>query len=196
MRARGMFRLLVADGGFPSKRVWVKAQNSVNSLLSSRGLSALWWRMALWASRGMFRLLVVDGGFPSKRVWVEAQNSVNSLLSSCGLSARLLVCGSNPADLFGWRDDDEGIGFAQETSISGQFAQQWELRKTAQEAALKEMAKSELRRLLTHNHSLFRAEFAFGTKRCAINVLASKARRGGMARRHGPAARPGSDPGY
>ena len=36
-------------------------------------------------------------------------------------------------------------------TISGQFAQQWQLRIRAQEAALKEIAKSKLRRLLARN---------------------------------------------
>ena len=36
--------------------------------------------------------------------------------------------------------------FAQETSLPGQFAQQQKLRAMAQEAAVKEMANSKLRR--------------------------------------------------
>ena len=41
--------------------------------------------------------------------------------------------------------------FAQDTSISGQFVQQWKLRMKAQEAAMKEIANSKLRRLLAYN---------------------------------------------
>ena len=54
-------------------------------------------------------------------------------------------------DLYGWDDSDDDLLFAQDTSISGQFAQQWQLRIRAQEAALKEIANSKLRRLLAYN---------------------------------------------
>ena len=43
--------------------------------------------------------------------------------------------------------------FDQDTSILGQFAQQWQLRIRAQEAALKEIANSKLRRLLADNNT-------------------------------------------
>ena len=46
-----------------------------------------------------------------------------------------MVFGSNPADLYGWGAVDEDPTFARETFISGQFAQQWEERAMAQEAA-------------------------------------------------------------
>ena len=54
-------------------------------------------------------------------------------------------------DLYGWGDSEDDLLFAQDTSISGQFAQQWQLRIRAQEAAPKEIANSKLRRLLAHN---------------------------------------------
>ena len=54
-------------------------------------------------------------------------------------------------DLYGWDDSGGDLLFAQDSSISGQFAQQWLLRIRAQEAALKEIANSKLRRLLAYN---------------------------------------------
>ena len=51
-----------------------------------------------------------------------------------------MVFESNPVDLFGWKEKDEDPLFAQVTSLSGQFAQQWKLRMMAQEEALKEVA--------------------------------------------------------
>ena len=54
-------------------------------------------------------------------------------------------------DLYGWDDSDEDLLFAQDTSTSGQFVQQWQLRIRAQEAALKEIANIKLQRLLAYN---------------------------------------------
>ena len=48
-------------------------------------------------------------------------------------------------------DSDDDLLFAQDTSISGQFVHQWQLRIRAQEAALKEIANSKLRRPLAYN---------------------------------------------
>ena len=62
-----------------------------------------------------------------------------------------MVFGSNPADCFGWEDGDEDLLFAQDTSLAGQFVQQWKLRMRAQEATLEEVANSKLRRLLARN---------------------------------------------
>ena len=52
--------------------------------------------------------------------------------------------------------------FAQCASLSGQFVQQWELRMTAQEAALKEAAKSKWRRLLAYNESFNSTDVGIG----------------------------------
>ena len=54
-------------------------------------------------------------------------------------------------DLFGWEGADADLMFAQDTSLAGQFVQQRKLRMRAQEAALQEVAKSKLRRLLPRN---------------------------------------------
>ena len=44
--------------------------------------------------------------------------------------------GSSPVELFGRDGGDEGLLLAQESLLQGQFARQWALRVTAQEAAL------------------------------------------------------------
>ena len=59
----------------------------------------------------------------------------------------------NPADLYDWEDKDEDLAFSQDTSLPGQLAQQWKARMMAQEAALREIANSRLRRLLALNKS-------------------------------------------
>ena len=64
-----------------------------------------------------------------------------------------MVFGANPVDLFGRDDGDEDVLFAQNASLSGKFAQQWELRAMALEAATKKVANSQLRRLLERNKS-------------------------------------------
>ena len=73
-----------------------------------------------------------------------------------------MTFGSNPADLFGKEDDDEGALLSQDTSLSGQVAQQWKRRARAQEAALKEAANSKFRRLLAYNKSFNCADIAVG----------------------------------
>ena len=42
-----------------------------------------------------------------------------------------MVFGSNPADFFGWGNGDEDLLLAQDTSLAGQFVQQWKLRMRA-----------------------------------------------------------------
>ena len=59
------------------------------------------------------------------------------MISAGSSSAFRLVFGSNPAGLYGWGGHDEDLLSAQKTSVSGQFAQQWELRRMAKEAALR-----------------------------------------------------------
>ena len=50
--------------------------------------------------------------------------------------------------LFGWADSDEDLMSAQETSVAGQFVQQWNLRVRAQEEALGGVVDINLRWLL------------------------------------------------
>ena len=52
-------------------------------------------------------------------------------------------------DLYGRGDSDDDHLFAQDASISGQFAQQWQLRIRA-----REIDNSKLRRLLAYNKTL------------------------------------------
>ena len=58
-----------------------------------------------------------------------------------------MVFGSNPLDLFGRGDAGGDLMFAQDTSLAGQFVQRWKLRIRAQEATLKDVTDSKLRRL-------------------------------------------------
>ena len=81
----------------------------------------------------------------------EVQWFLITLISASGYSAFQLVFGSNAAALHGWRDREDDLLCAQDTSASGQFAQQWQLRMMAQEAALKKVATSKLRRLMARN---------------------------------------------
>ena len=93
----------------------------------------------------------------------EIQFRLNAMLASNGFSAYQMVFGSNPADNFGWGDEDEDLLFAQDTSLSGQFVAQWKLRMLAQEAALKEIANSKLRRILAFNNSFGNVDVAVGS---------------------------------
>ena len=67
---------------------------------------------------------------------------MNSILSASVFSTYQMVFGSNPAGPFGRETQDEDLTFAMDTSLAGQFVQQWEMRMRAQEAALKEIANS------------------------------------------------------
>ena len=73
-----------------------------------------------------------------------------------------MVIGPNPAGVYGWEDKDEDLTFAQDTSKSGQFAQQWKLRIMAQDAASKEIANSRLRKVLAYNESFTRTNVKIG----------------------------------
>ena len=101
--------------------------------------------------RGIRNRLKADRFFTGPQILAEAQWCLNSRVSASGCSAYQLVLGSNPTDLYGRGDTDEDLLFAQDTSISGQSARQWQLRIRAQEAALKEIANSRPRRLLAYN---------------------------------------------
>ena len=58
-----------------------------------------------------------------------------------------------PADLHVWQDTDSDSDFARDAVTGDMFAQQWKLRRVAQEAALREIADGELRRPSVHNQS-------------------------------------------
>ena len=65
-------------------------------------------------------------------------------------------------DLSGRDDSEDDLLFAQDASISGQSVQQWQLRIRVQEAALKEIANSKLRRLLAYNKTLESVDIKVG----------------------------------
>ena len=60
---------------------------------------------------------------------------------------------ANRADLYMRHDDDSNSAFGQDTSISGQFAQEWELRAMAEAAAFEEVVSTKLRRLSARSQS-------------------------------------------
>ena len=95
--------------------------------------------------------------------------------------ARQIVFGANPADLLGREDKGEDLTFAQNTSLSGQFAQQWTLRRTQQEAALAVVANSKLRRLV-YNKSCNCADVKIGD----TPLLFKTTNRESPPRRRGP----------
>ena len=113
-------------------------------------------------ARGIYNRLKADRYYTGPQILAEAQWRLNTLVSASGYSAYQLVFGSNPMDLYGWDDSEDDLLFAQDTSISGQFAQQWQLRIRAQEAALKEIANSKLRRLLAYNKTFDCADIKVG----------------------------------
>ena len=100
-------------------------------------------------AREMYDRLVADGRFCGKQILAEVHWRLNALLSGIGHSVDQSVFGFNPADRYEWGNGKHEVSlFAQDTSLSGQFAQRWKLRTTAQEAASKEVANSQLRGLL------------------------------------------------
>ena len=85
-------------------------------------------------------------------------------------------------DLYGWADTGEDLLFAQAASTSGQFAQRWQLRVRAQEAALKGVAKSKLRRLLAYNQTFDCVDIKVGDLVLFLKRLIRKVTRAGGAR--------------
>ena len=85
-------------------------------------------------------------------------------LSFWGVVIRPIGLPSEPArwTFSGWDDKVDDMLFAQESSVSGQFAQQWKLRMMAQGAALKEVAGSRLRRLWESNKSAKSTDIKMG----------------------------------
>ena len=104
------------------------------------------------------------GGDPysEKQILSAVRWRPNALIPVGGFSALRMVFGANPADLYGWEDKDEDLTFAQDTSLSGRFVQQWALRIMAQEAALREIADSRLRKLLAYYRPADCADFKIG----------------------------------
>ena len=86
-------------------------------------------------ARGVYNRSVEGERSPGQHTVAEEQWRLNAPISGEGCSAYRMVFGSNPAVLFGWEDKDGDLLFAQDTSRTGQFAQQWKLRRMAQEEA-------------------------------------------------------------
>ena len=104
-------------------------------------------------ARGIYNRMHADGRFAGRQLIPEVHFCLNTVLSTNGFSAYQLVFGSNPGDNFGWGAEDGDFFFAQNTSPPGQFVAQWELRMVAQEAALRTLANSMLRRIRAFNNS-------------------------------------------
>ena len=75
--------------------------------------------------------------------------------------------------------------FAQDTRLSSQFARQWKLRMTAQEAALKDVANSKLRGLLVYNKSRNCADVKIGDTALSADGRCWRSRRIGAPARMG-----------
>ena len=75
-----------------------------------------------------------------------AESHLNPMLRQDGFSAYQMVFGSDPPDLNVWHDGDSNMDFAQDASVSGQFAHHWQFWPEAQRGILEEIAKSKLRR--------------------------------------------------
>ena len=75
-----------------------------------------------------------------------------------------MASGSNLVDLFGRDDMDEDLMSANRSPSSSRFAQQWQLRMRAHEAAIKVIANSKLRRLLAYNESVDCTDVHVGTQ--------------------------------
>ena len=134
--------------------------------------------------RGIYNRFVADYRSSSRQILDEVLFRLGTLLSASGYLAYQMVSGSSPADLHEWKACGGGLLFAQETSISGQFAQRWKLRMTAQEAALEEMTDSKLRRLLARIRSFEGADARAGYSARFYESVKRKS----APRRFGPAA--------
>ena len=93
-------------------------------------------------ARGAYEGLAAGDRFPNKQILMEARYFQNILFSARGHSATCTGGGG----------DDGGLLSAEDTPLPGLFAQQWQLRVTAQGAAPAEFANSKLRRLQTRNN--------------------------------------------
>ena len=101
-------------------------------------------------ARGIYYRLVTDARFSGGQISAEVQWRLNTVICGSGYSAYLMVFGSNPVGLFGWGDTDEDLLPPRIHLFRVGFAQQWQLPMMGQEAALKQVADSKLRRLLVY----------------------------------------------
>ena len=154
----------MGEGGEWKNAIWTDLCAERRIKVQFRGVGAHPWLLERrnGPARGIYNRLVEDDRFSKKMILLEAQWCLNTMLSACRFSAHQMVLGSNPVDLCGWEDKDEDLMFAQDTSLAGRLVQQWELRMRAQEATLKEIARSKLRRLLAYSKSFNCADIADG----------------------------------
>ena len=132
------------EGGKWKHEIWTDLRAERRIELQFRGAGAHPWILERrnGLARGIYSRLV-DDRFASRQILSEVQWGLNTLISAGGFPANQMVFGSNPFDLFGWDGRDGDLIFTQDTSLPGQFVQQWELRMRAREAALKEVANSK-----------------------------------------------------
>ena len=136
----GVFRSFVQRVALNSSfSEWVRASASLRGEMGTRVAISSVWRRVVVSQASRFSLSFEWRLIP--------------LPSASGYSACRMVFGYNPADLFRRGGDDEDLLFAQDTSLSGQSAQQWKLRIMVQEAASRAVGNSELCRLLARNKS-------------------------------------------
>ena len=88
-------------------------------------------------ARGVYNRLVEDGRFLKKKTLSDVKWCSNTMQSAGAFSAHQMVFCSNLVDLSGWEDKNEDLMFAQDTSLAGQFVQQWTPRVRAQGATIK-----------------------------------------------------------
>ena len=151
---------------------------------SSSGLARPWiLERRNGLARGIYNRLKEDDRSSGTQTVAEAQWRLDTLISGGGFSAYRMVSGSNPVDLFGWGDRDEDLTFAQDTSLSGQFAQQWGPRVMAHEAALKYVASRRPRQLLASDKSFAGTGVKIGNTVLSYKVPGKQS----TLRRRGPA---------
>ena len=102
------------------------------------------------ARRIYYRLIAGDPK-AGRQILAEAQWRLHTMKSAGVYSAFHLVFESYPVDQYGWGDQDEDLLPAQNSSVSGQFAQQWQPRMLAQGALLQEVANNQVRRPLAYS---------------------------------------------
>ena len=145
----------MGEGGERNDDLWVdlRADRYIKLQFQGVGAHPLSFERRAGRVRGIYKRMHFDGRYAGLQLISEVQFCMNALLSTNGISAYQPVFGSNPADNFGWGDEDEDLLFAQDTSPSGRFVAQWELCIMAQEPALGEVAYSKLRRIPAFNNS-------------------------------------------
>ena len=99
-------------------------REGLNCDVNRVGAHARFLELRSWLARGISNRVVAVDRLCGTKISAEIQGSLNSLISESGAPAYRSVFGTNPVDLFGRGDKGEDMLFAQDTSNSGQFAQQ------------------------------------------------------------------------